>query len=1211
MKGLPDIALAIAAVIGAVVALFLAYVAGRRVLSTLLVARMDRRVRRVQAVLAKHQQEQFASMDRLLFQLGELHDVPAVESTLGQMLKSGGATTGPWTEKIYESLGLIEVYIRRLKEAPAWSDRAEAAAALGQLKVARAIPDLVAVMRDRHEDTRTVKLAAAQALARMEAAEAVPLLVAELASVDEWASPRIAEVLAGFGTAAVPALIETLGAKQSINARVWAAQILGRLGATAAEPHLVALLRDRYEQVRVSAAEALGQMRSRQAVNELIRVAMKDPVAPVRAEAARALGAIGDEVAVEGLVSLLSDPDYWSRLRAIEAIELIAPTDPSSLEAALRDPSPELRRRAAVALDRVGVISRKVEELASSNEEIRDSAHRVLVEIGRAGLVESFFGLVEHADFRVRSRMADVLGDIGDPRSIAALAPLTRDPVWPVRAHAVQALARLGSPEAVKLILAALSDEEETVRAVAAAAVRSAEIHDQEGVFETLARLLDTDNAGIRASVVEAVGHLDHEAVSGMLERALADPNAEVRLRGVQAVTARPDSRWVEGLVACLGDPTVSVRVAAAEGLGRLATAPALAALVSSLTTPDREFREALTTLLAKRGVEAVKELASLPQTRDSILALVWTLGKTGDPRAVAELQRLREQGDAEVRAAVAGALGKIEHPDAERVLRDMLDDRGERVRAAAVNALGRLRSSEAVPRLLPLLKDPDPFVRNRVALSLGHIGGSEVLAGLDQAQLRDRDPEFLAHVVLGYGLCGGEEGFKKAIQQLGDPAMQERVQGLLAREPEEIRQLFHRNLRLSESKDKRSLSSATLVEQYATTLRTHQDATARITAIEALQSLGADSYRDILLDTVATDPAPEVRRLALSVLSTDPRAASSALEKALRDPAIEVQLEAALGLGRTRDPKHNRPLLTCFTVGEPELDRVAIRSLAANNRDHVLSFIDELMGYSETRIFRGGAAVLGDLGDPRATGMLRAWLASGDPGLRAVCARSLGAIGALEAKEALMGTLGDIAEEVRLASTEALARMPGADTVRALHVLTRDPSLSVRLCLARLLGTLRQVGVTDLVEVLSQDPDENVRFEALLSSLLLRDVGAMERFTELVANQPGPVQQKLRALPASHPVVDLLSEVARSDTRPSARVVSLKVLTVLGQHPVDLLLHAFNDPSVEVRVAAVEAAASVKEQSTVQQALERLLRDPDKRVRDTVRKLRVFVLGG
>jgi len=438
-------------------------------------------------------------------------------------------------------------------------------------------------------------------------------------------------------------------------------------------------------------------------------------------------------------------------------------------------------------------------------------------------------------------------------------------------------------------------------------------------------------------------------------------------------------------------------------------------------------------------------------------------------------------------------------------------------------------------------------------------------------------------------------------------------VERLIDREPPEVRALLRKNLHLEEQRpDAPALSSDALVENYARTLRTHQDPAARISAIEALRSLGSDSFRELLLDAVATDPSPEVRRLSLSVLSaevTDDRV-SGAFEQALRDPSLEVKVEAAAGLGQTGNPAFNRALLWCLAAGDPQLDETAVAGLARINRDGVTLFMDELMGHSEEKIMRGGARVMGEIGDPRAAGLLRTWLGSRDKELRAASARALGAIGTIEAKEALIGVLGDTSEQVRLAATRALGRMPGSDTLDALFGMCRDPSLRIRLELARVVGQSRTVGVVELAETLCADPEEGVRVEALLSLLMLRDLEASGRFLQILKDQPASVQRALREIPHSHPVLGVLRESAASDSRPAMRVAALRALHRLGQRPLELLYSSFDDPAPEVRAAAVEAAAELRHEPAIAEELERLLRDVDKRVRDAVRRVKMSVIG-
>jgi len=158
-------------------------------------------------------------MDRLLFQLSEAQDSETVETALSNMLGESDKAS-PALAKLYGSLGLTDRYIKDLREAPKWADRTTAARALGQLGIVKTIPTLVEAMHDPQEDTRSVKLTAAQALNAIKTDTAVPLLLQELETLDEWASPRLAEVLLSFRTSAVPALLQALKDETHTNARV-------------------------------------------------------------------------------------------------------------------------------------------------------------------------------------------------------------------------------------------------------------------------------------------------------------------------------------------------------------------------------------------------------------------------------------------------------------------------------------------------------------------------------------------------------------------------------------------------------------------------------------------------------------------------------------------------------------------------------------------------------------------------------------------------------------------------------------------------------------------------------------------------------------------------------------------------------------------------------------------------------------------------------
>ncbi|MFO0726676.1 MAG: HEAT repeat domain-containing protein [Myxococcota bacterium] len=1192
-------ALYLAVVFGLLTAGVLVVFAGRRALTFFLERRLAARVNKIEAILRGHRDAKFKEMDRLLFQLADAHDPEAVELALGGLLAAGQDESRASLEHLYRSLGIAQRHHRDLGSAREWAVRAAAARALGQLRYVEAIPALVKAMRDPHEDSQSVKLAAAQALGQMRVEEAVPLLLAELAVVDEWASPRIAEVLTSFGDAALGALIQALSDETHVNLRVWAAQILGQTMARVAVPDLIARLQDRSSAVRMSAAEALGKIGDKRAANDLVDLARRDPVATVRAEAARALGRVGDETVVENLVVLLEDPDYWTRLRAIEAIELIRPADTSALDRALTDPSAEVRSRAAIALERIGVLTDRVAQLASDDRRLVERARHTLIEMGRAGLSESILFQLESPDFKVRARIVEVLGEIGAKASAAAIAPLVKDPSWPVRAKAVEAIARLYPDDGVELVLPALGDAEETVRAAAIAALDAmGRVDDQRGVVPLVA-MFDSSNAEVRASVIAAVGPRNDPAVIDLLRRGLLDPNAEVRLAAVRAVRARASMEWLPDLEARLSDPATEVRVEAAAGLGRLGTQAAIDPLTHSMSTPDRELREALSKVLAEKGVTAIQELLARATSVESVLALVWSLGKTQDPAATPVLVRLASRPDAAIRAAVAGALGKLRGGEAEPVLQGLLLDTDERVRAAAVNAAAQRGLSGLVDALIPMLSDPDAFVRNRVALALGRLGGprgAETLLARQQAV----EPAFW---VAGLLATGTEVGHLAALQALRDSGIKRRLEALLRREPEELQVNLRRALSLDEH-GATDLGEEDLGARYTNLLSSSASAVERAKAARGLRALGLAPV-SLLARSVRSDPDPMVREACLLTLAEGSPFGDEVIRcflDALKDPLPSVRRAAAQALGRAQDPAHNSPLLSALVGADAALSDALVESLARANQSSARDFSDVLMGASDDAILAGGARVLGSLAHRDGLPLLSQLRTHPRPKVRAAAVDALGRIGTLEAERALFDLVTDAQEMVRLAAVEALART--GDSAGGLERLAKDPSFAVRHAVAS--TALRPGLALRLLEVEKDDPDERIRRAAYLR---LGSLGLAEALLTALSGEVDEVLPRVTAPPFPEETAAGLSKAYEEALRPEARRSVLEVLKAYGQRPTSLLLRALQDPAAPVRIAAAYLAAQATDPD-VARGLEALLRDPDPEVRDAVRRGKLTLIG-
>ncbi|MCA9679273.1 MAG: HEAT repeat domain-containing protein, partial [Myxococcales bacterium] len=418
------------------------WVIGRQLVRRTLDRRLLKQAGELGTLLGRLRGDGFEGIDKVLFDMRDTLDHRVIESELRKELDLSGGEVPRDLARSFHLLGLTDRYLDEVRGAMTWRGRARAATALGLLGEPRALRPLVDAMRDPREDD-DVKLACAESLGRLRDPAVIAEMCELLGDVDEWASPRLAQVLVAFGPEAVDALLATLDAAPGLNARVWAAQILGRIGDRRATWPLVERLHDRAEQLRMSAANALGELHDARAVPPLIGVILRDPVAAVRAQAARALGQIGDESALPLLVASLGDPEYWMRFRALEAIEALAPSDTQPIETALGDANPEVRRRAVLALERLGKLERPFDDLASDDEMVADQAERRLVAVGRAGLSERLLRALTGTEPRVRARIARVLGQVGEPRHAGDLMALLDDDDPEVALEAVRALGAL------------------------------------------------------------------------------------------------------------------------------------------------------------------------------------------------------------------------------------------------------------------------------------------------------------------------------------------------------------------------------------------------------------------------------------------------------------------------------------------------------------------------------------------------------------------------------------------------------------------------------------------------------------------------------------------------------------------------------------------------------------------------------------------------
>lgn len=301
-------------------------------------------------------------------------------------------------------------------------------AALARAGQVRAIPEIAAAAVGADPPLRA---AAIEGLGRARAGAAVPPLVPLLDHPEPDVSGLAAAALAELARGGEGLRAEVLAwARPAGEGRIPAAllRLLGHVGDGADLPLVRRGLREPRPATRSAAAQALGALASRGAVDapppEALD-ALDDPHPTVRAAAAEALGELGARSA---------SPLAGDGARA--------------LGSALRDEVPAVRAAAARAVGRAGLLryAEALEALADGPDaEVAAAAVEALSRMGAAGLAV-VARAVAAPDAEVVKQALAAAARHADPAATALLAGALGDPRWDVRRAAARGAAERGDP---------------------------------------------------------------------------------------------------------------------------------------------------------------------------------------------------------------------------------------------------------------------------------------------------------------------------------------------------------------------------------------------------------------------------------------------------------------------------------------------------------------------------------------------------------------------------------------------------------------------------------------------------------------------------------------------------------------------------------------------------------------------------------------------
>jgi HEAT repeat protein len=989
-----------------------------------------------------------ALLGPIIHQMKTLYDLDALEAVLEEQARSATGRAD-WLVEVYDELGLIDKYIAKLKEARKWRDRAFAAELLGRVGSAKAVPALLEVVQATRTEDSDVREIALRALARIADPRAVEPLVQAMSTADPWLTTRIADILTHHGDAAVDPLIALLTQPAGQPARAWAANVLGELRAARAFPALVRGLNDPDDEVRGKVATALGRLGDRRAVAHLLDHLLTDPAPFVRSRIASTLGRLGGPEVIDRLVRTLRDPAWWVRMRSVEALEQIGAASEGPLLVALDDPDPEIRSRAAVALERLGVPQALAQKI-QAGENGTDVAS-MLTRLSAGGARELLTELITHPSARVReAAMTAVRKGNRDDLTEEVMRAASEDIEPSLRAGALDTLRSLGQRQAVPVAISGLTDADERVRT---AAIRLVGEFGALAAIEVLRSRTGDADAEVRAAAARALGALHATAAHQEFVRLLDDPAAQVREAAVSGAGMARLRHLVPRIVGLLRDPDPHVRRTAAEAIGRLGDGEAVPALLEAFREASADLREAITATVARLDPGATPALFDAllqsPEAEGKI-GLTRTLRRLRPPGALEILARLSHDSEPSVRAAAIEALGRCTRPEeGERLSRiavvaEGMNDPDENVRARAIDAGVRLGFDDQARTLIGLLSaDPSTRVRERAALALGilHITGGQ--GSLTDACRRTESPSVRAAAALSSAMFDPTSLVVRMLEMPDEGAAREMLRDrlrtdpwyrLLARRLSRVRAVELRSLAAPETSQSQSLLSHGL----KSTLETGD----RVQMIGSLRAFQGEQGLTTMLQVLRDDPSPEVRTAALravgELLDTEELIALGS--RSLSDPSLLVRTAAVDFFSRV-PPEQAFPRL--------------IRSIRPDEDPAVLAAVGDLAS-RELPAFREAVATM-----PL------------EPGRAILVVRIARFVHHPEVAEVLERFSQSSWPEVRESVAETGRQRPDALGAETLGRLILDPTISVRHAAA---GAAAAAERFDLLEKMTHDPHVAVR---------------------------------------------------------------------------------------------------------------------------------------
>lgn len=742
------------------------------------------------------------------------------------------------------------------------------------------------------DESWRVRRIAVNGLARSGSEEAVAALIRALRDEhhDLGVLNSALQVLAMGGVDTLTPLVEFLrGAETDL--RIYAAQALGEQRDARAIPPLLDALNDADANVRYHVIEALGKLRATDAIEPLVTLALSDDfflsfpaldalarigdpqIAPrivpllqndlLRAPAADLLGKLGDVQVLPPLAALLNLPDAPTFVIA------------NALAAIYERYETQFREGAHVAdLARGAINAAGAQNLIAALDAAHDQELTALALV--LGWLEGT--AVERALTRLlgqpaaRQEVVEALVRHGHRVTELLIEQLDAEDLE-TRQAAVVALGRIGDPRAVPALTRILLNDPESVILAAGAL---AKIGDRRA-YQALIEFLGHESVAVRQAVISALNSLGHPDMARDVVAWLRDANPRARESAVRIAGYFGFPEAVDALLECTRDADENVRRAAIENLPYLDDPRALDILMHALKNGTPPVRAS-----AARAFVFVEDKQTLPLLLDALRDEdLWvryfaarSLGHHRFAEAIDALGELaRNDSEAPVRMSAIEALGRIGGARVVAILAPLTESRNNDIAREAMNALGKIAHPDALPPLLAALRSRDAERRIDALSALGMRGGDGIAETLQWVAASDGDERVVRAAIDALAQTRTPEAVNALIALTADRTRRELCIAALAHlSPVQI-EWMGKGLAHPQASVRAAVveALARMKNVRATELLGRglddADAAVRLAAVSALAHLDARVWKWRLHALAHNDPDPAVRHAAQTAM--------------------------------------------------------------------------------------------------------------------------------------------------------------------------------------------------------------------------------------------------------------------------------------------------------------------------------------------------------